>query len=336
MATFANNHGYLRVQFRWQGRRYRFGLGLRDTRDNRRLKKQWLAELNVALRQDSFRISHWFTGAAAGSGRESPLTTLATYARQWLEHQTLSPQTRRDYEYLFRVFIDRTSLAQTPVAHLTKHTIQLSIKNKSSDRSKRFLQLMRSIAEDAIDDGYLSKNPAERIRNPKRDKPRKDIVALTASEQTALRAVSDKRDRWIIGIMLSTGVRPSEALRIQRQDIDLKRKRLLVRQSKTSDRPRVTELQDIQVFEEILASNIIGPIITGIKWGTWRRHNWPRILANLGIAYREPYAMKHSCAIRWLEQGRDPVWIAKQLGHTSPQMVWRHYGRFVTEKAVGL
>ena len=39
--------------------------------------------------------------------------------------------------------------------------------------------------------------------------------------------------------------------------------------------------------------------------------------------------MRHSAATLWLASGENPEWIAKQLGHTSTEMLFKTYSRYV-------
>jgi integrase len=39
--------------------------------------------------------------------------------------------------------------------------------------------------------------------------------------------------------------------------------------------------------------------------------------------------MRHTCATLWLAAGENPEWIARQLGHTTTEMLFRVYSRYV-------
>jgi integrase len=39
--------------------------------------------------------------------------------------------------------------------------------------------------------------------------------------------------------------------------------------------------------------------------------------------------MRHTAATLWLAAGESPEWIARQLGHTSTQMLFKVYSRYV-------
>jgi integrase len=56
---------------------------------------------------------------------------------------------------------------------------------------------------------------------------------------------------------------------------------------------------------------------------------WYPLLRHLGLEKRRPYQMRHTAATLWLASGEAPEWIANQLGHTSTEMLFRVYSRFV-------
>ena len=56
---------------------------------------------------------------------------------------------------------------------------------------------------------------------------------------------------------------------------------------------------------------------------------WYPLLRHLGYEERKPYQMRHTAATLWLVSGEAPEWIARQLGHTSTEMLFRVYSRYV-------
>lgn len=56
---------------------------------------------------------------------------------------------------------------------------------------------------------------------------------------------------------------------------------------------------------------------------------WSPLLRHFGLKPRRPYQMRHTAATLWLASGEAPEWIARQLGHTSTEMLFRTYSRFV-------
>jgi len=56
---------------------------------------------------------------------------------------------------------------------------------------------------------------------------------------------------------------------------------------------------------------------------------WGPLLRYLDLPVRRPYQMRHTAATLWLAAGESPEWIARQLGHTNTQMLFRVYSRYV-------
>jgi integrase len=56
---------------------------------------------------------------------------------------------------------------------------------------------------------------------------------------------------------------------------------------------------------------------------------WYPLLRHLDLKARRPYQMRHTAATLWLASGEAPEWIARQLGHTSTEMLFRVYSRYV-------
>lgn len=56
---------------------------------------------------------------------------------------------------------------------------------------------------------------------------------------------------------------------------------------------------------------------------------WYPLLRHLDLEKRRPYQMRHTAATLWLASGEAPEWIARQLGHTSTEMLFRVYSRYV-------
>lgn len=60
-----------------------------------------------------------------------------------------------------------------------------------------------------------------------------------------------------------------------------------------------------------------------------RRRVWRPLLRHLGLRIRRPYQTRHTAATLWLAAGESPEWIARQMGHTTTEMLFRVYSRYV-------
>ena len=56
---------------------------------------------------------------------------------------------------------------------------------------------------------------------------------------------------------------------------------------------------------------------------------WYPLLRHLDLTKRRPYQTRHTAATLWLASGESPEWIATQMGHTTTEMLFRVYSRYV-------
>jgi len=53
------------------------------------------------------------------------------------------------------------------------------------------------------------------------------------------------------------------------------------------------------------------------------------LLKRLGLPLRRPYETRHTAATIWLASGENPEWVARQLGHSNTEMLFRVYSRYI-------
>jgi integrase-like protein len=62
-----------------------------------------------------------------------------------------------------------------------------------------------------------------------------------------------------------------------------------------------------------------------------RDRAWRSALRRAELRYRSFYQTRHTFVTLMLEAGESPAWIARQLGHTTPEMLFRRYHRFIPD-----
>ena len=60
-----------------------------------------------------------------------------------------------------------------------------------------------------------------------------------------------------------------------------------------------------------------------------RERSWRRLLRQAGLRPRTLYQCRHTYAALQLSRGENPQYVAHQMGHTTLEMIIRHYGRWM-------
>jgi integrase len=167
-----------------------------------------------------------------------------------------------------------------------------------------------------------------------------------ADVETILTTVRpDYRDYLLVRFF--TGMRSGEVDGLKWKYVDFERRLILVREAFVLGEDEYTKTdgsqRDIQmctpVFEALkrqeAATRGLSDYVFCSKGGkpidnkNFTERIWRPLLCHLGMPLRRPYQMRHTAATLWLAAGESPEWIARQLGHTSTQMLFRVYSRFV-------
>jgi integrase len=72
---------------------------------------------------------------------------------------------------------------------------------------------------------------------------------------------------------------------------------------------------------------------TGERWTgdqVIRDRMWTPALRRAKVRYRKPYQTRHTYASMMLMAGENPLWVAKQMGHTDAALTLKRYGRWIT------
>ena len=143
-----------------------------------------------------------------------------------------------------------------------------------------------------------------------------------------------------------TGMRTGEVDGLRWKYIDFERREILVRESVVQNKMTYTKNDGSQ--REIFMSQPVydalreqHKVTGGQEFVFCNRdgnplyhHNvtrriWHPTLRYLGLKRRPPYQTRHTAATLWLAAGEAPEWIARQMGHTTTEMLFRVYSRYV-------
>lgn len=161
----------------------------------------------------------------------------------------------------------------------------------------------------------------------------------------ALLAATPTRYVGAVATMMFTGLRVSEALGLVWADVDFKREQILVRhqmhrhgergrlKSKGSTRevimiPRLARIlrQHAETTEWWRANDLVFTSTVGTSM-TYRRLSEAvrRATADAGLRGVSSHVLRHTFASILIYQGCDAMFVARQLGHTTPSTTWDTY-----------
>lgn len=178
---------------------------------------------------------------------------------------------------------------------------------------------------------------------------RTDVQPFTLDEAKLLIETVRRDYRAYLTMRMYTGMRTGEANGLKWGNVDFKRRQILVRETfthgeqdacKTDASWREIEMSQ-PVYdallehrpEEVKDDAYVFPNGVGEAMDNHNFTNrvWYPLLRHLKLKKRRPYQMRHTAATLWLAAGENPTWIARQLGHTSLEMLFRTYARWVKD-----
>lgn len=205
-----------------------------------------------------------------------------------------------------------------------------------------------------MNDELIASNPFDRIALAKlirqNSKASDYVVNPFTSDERATILQACRADEWpMFQFWFETGLRPGELQALEWQHIDLERATARIEQNqvagvikgpKTESGKRTVDLS-AEAIQALIAQKAIsferGRRVwlnqrTLTPWQTdaqIRRVAWLPLMQRAGIAYRNPYQIRHTFASSRLTAGANPWYMADQMGHADVTMVFKTYGKFI-------
>ena len=322
--------------------------------------RAYFPESALAARFDGPNIEAIANVASAASQQPTTAPTatplFTVFAEQWFtEHKV---EWRRSHIKVLRSTLDGHLLKHfgaKSVGDISKADI-LAFRTKlsglpgrvgeklSNKRINGILAPLRQIFNDAADrHGFIS--PTASLR-PLRVR-KTDVEPFTLDQVQQILAVvrPDYRDYFTTRFL--TGMRTGEAHGLKWKYVDFEHRLILVRETfvlgedeytKTDSSQRDIQMNQV-VYEALVrqfeATGQLSEYVFCNREGkpldndNFNDRVWAPLLRHLGLIHRRPYQMRHTAATLWLASGEAPEWIARQLGHSSTEMLFRVYSRFV-------
>ena len=245
-----------------------------------------------------------------------------------------SEHTLRNYTIDLRAF--QESCKAQKVDQIDKRAIRsyladLSAKGAAKRTILRRLSTLRSFFNFLVKEKKISSNPMEEIESPKSEKKIPQMITYDVVERLfAQPDITDYlgfRDRCMMELFYSSGLRVSELVGLNREDIDLSHLRMKVRGKGKKERivpitksaaKWINDYLDHADREEkdkkAIFLNRLGKRLTVRSVDRLFVH----YLRLSGLSARiTPHTIRHTIATHWLEKGMDLKTIQLLLGHSS-------------------
>ncbi|MGJ0639059.1 Arm DNA-binding domain-containing protein [Xenorhabdus bovienii] len=319
-----------------------------------------LGEIQNNIEKGIFSYGKYFPNSNKLSifGNADKSRTVVDYLDEYLricDTRSLSPSTIGGYKKCKTALSD---LHKIPVVDLTPAILKNWIQKQTTvlKTVRNQLSFLRSSIDEAVTDGLISINPvslvtASRYQTEQTEGNKEYIVdPLSPSEVSALlSAAGNKQWENLFRFAIHTGLRSSELCALRWTDIDFIGKTAyitaasvvgVIKGTKTKAGKRKVELNDQamlalssqKTFTFLKDREVFEDPKTGEPWAgadAIRKKAWVPTLRKAGIRYRNPYQTRHTYATKHISQGVNLFWLAVQMGHKGPEMLFRHYGSYL-------
>jgi integrase len=294
--------------------------------------------------------------------RDAP--TFDTVATAWIEERRSEwkTATREQYEQILARWL-RPRFGARRITDITdSEGRQFRTAMVDHGLSPRRINLMLLVLKMVLKHArrYLREDPLRDVKRLR--EPKVEIDPLAPEEIERFLAESPRWWRPYFTVAFWTGARPNELAALKWGDLDSVHNSFRIRagrykfyEESTPKTPAsvrdvaclapVTAAFKAQRVQQAAARIKAGRgmpepgrdyIFTGRDGGLlnvpYIRQIWYDTLRRAELRRRTMYQTRHSFASNALAAGEDPSWIARQLGHTSTEMLFKVYGRFIPNR----
>ena len=369
MATIRSRSGKLFVDFRYMGVRCRETTFMTDSPANLKKLEKIMEKMEAEIVLGTFDYAAYFPKSPKAQemmnlkNKVQSFSTqtpkLSAFSEIWFAEKQV--EWRESYKrkvattlsnyilpYFGEKILDQITKADLLGfrASLAKVTYGKRQESLSVSRINQIMIPLRMILEEASD-RYSFANPYRNIKTLREQKP--DVMPFTLEE--VWKIINNVRQdfRYYYIVRFFTGMRTSEIDALKWKNIDFNRREIRIREAlvdgqlgapKTYGSSRDIPMSNI-VYEAlwkqynytsqrskfVFCNRQGGPL----DYRLVNRRVWHPTLLLLGIAPRRAYQTRHTAATLWLAAGENPEWIARQMGHSTTEMLFRVYSRYVPD-----
>lgn len=242
---------------------------------------------------------------------------------------------RRDLKK-YQIYMQENKIAH--IDFIDRQTIQeclghLIDQGASAKSIARFISTIRSFHQFALREKYAAKDPTVLIETPKYEKKLPDVLdveeVIQLLETPDLNKNNGYRDRTILELLYATGMRVTELIQIEIDDVNLIMG--FVKVFGKGNKERIIPLGDTvieyldtyinSVRPQLLKKNVTNVLFLNMhgrpltRQGIWKLIKQYGLKANINKTLT-PHTLRHSFATHLLENGADLRAVQEMLGHS--------------------
>jgi integrase/recombinase XerC len=270
-------------------------------------------------------------------------STVFDFIRYMKLEKNVSGHTERSYLADLEQFFDflggrkPTDVDHQALRGFISHLLALNISKASINRK---LSAVRTFFKYLNRQGIITTNPARLVATPRREKRLPAVLTVDQAlglMESSRKAAADNgeqglRDRAILETLYSTGIRASELVGMNREDISASDRLIRIRGKGRKERVvpiGQKALDAIDTYGRAKKKNEIAAVFTGPSGNRLTPRTVQRILEKyrkkLGFPQKaSPHTLRHSFATHLLESGADLRAIQELLGHASLSTTQRY------------
>lgn len=255
---------------------------------------------------------HWLNSYDSEKERNQNITLRTLYEPWSKKHfAKISPGKISGYERAWSRILD---LHEIPIQNITYSEMQAAIDKIDGYYPSKYAKfVLTSIYSEAIKDKLVTVNTAEYIELPPAPKGGSKEVFSEENITAMWRCLHDEPFLAYPLIMIYTGMRPGELLKMTGDMIDFQRRVIIGAGSKT----------ELGKSQPIVFPEKIEPLLRNFKSLSnhkdkmWFYEEYKKALAAAGIPYLSPNCCRHTCATRLAMQNIPPALIKQIMRHTN-------------------
>jgi integrase len=247
----------------------------------------------------------------------------------------------------------RPQLGGTPLGRITRLQAQqwASSLPGSPQSVRKAVNVLSGALQLAVDDGRLPANPAHRLKLPRSVRTSKrylshDQVAALAIAVGRRPLASSLGYDLVVLVLAYCGLRWGELAGLRVGDIDVAKRRIVVRQTMVMDkgRPHAEAPKDYEhrsiaippflatlLLPHLAGRAVVDPVFVGARTATYLRnavfrHGWfDPAASSIGLSGLTPHELRHTAASLAVGAGANVKAVQRMLGHASAAMTLDTY-----------